>query len=508
MSNVAKISRKKTTLWTLFFAYTTIAYAVISGIVLVPLYLRYISVDLYGAWLASGNLLAWLTVIDPGISTVVLQRVSISYGEKNYSALMSYVNAGVLVTSAIVVIVVIGGWIVSIYLPEIIGFKEAEEGQILKDAFFLAVLGSALMLLSFSVGAANRGILGSIGPGLVVLFGNIGTLVLTLILLFWDFGLFAIAWGLFFRGASYLLGHVFYFLLRAYRDKMKVSISFERVTELFHLMAFTSFGKVGYVLTNNMDALLIARFLGPESVPVFVLTRRSYSVAEMILNRTGNAIAPSLSHLKGEGDRVKVQGILYRLLRLNIWLLGLAFAGFFAFNDDFVRLWVGERFFAGSFVSYLLCIWMVASVILTLMQTLCIALGDIKRNAAIQFVQAIIIFPLLVSGIYFFGFIGAVMAPLIGLIAISSWYYPKSLSHHGSMTRGAWKRLKVEAIRSILLGVTVGALFLGLKPGDWLSFILCAAALVLLYCISLFLVSHSARDVFKHFAQRINLLPS
>ena len=52
---------------------------------MVPLYLKYIPVELYGAWLATGNIVNWLLVVDPGISTVVMQRVGKSYGADDRS---------------------------------------------------------------------------------------------------------------------------------------------------------------------------------------------------------------------------------------------------------------------------------------------------------------------------------------------------------------------------------------------------------------------------------------
>jgi hypothetical protein len=81
-----RVSRKKSTFWNLVFSYSTILYGICSGLLLVPLYLEHIPIDLYGAWLASGNVLTWLTVIDPGISTVVTQRVGKSFGANKLEA--------------------------------------------------------------------------------------------------------------------------------------------------------------------------------------------------------------------------------------------------------------------------------------------------------------------------------------------------------------------------------------------------------------------------------------
>ena len=46
------------------------------GIILVPIYLVYIPKDLYGYWLATGNILTIISLLDPGIGGVVTQKVS------------------------------------------------------------------------------------------------------------------------------------------------------------------------------------------------------------------------------------------------------------------------------------------------------------------------------------------------------------------------------------------------------------------------------------------------
>jgi len=100
---------RRTTKWNLFFHYVSIALALVSGVVLVPLYLRFIPLYLYGAWLATGNILAWLTVIDPGLSTVLQQRAGMAYGRRDVAELGSLLTGGVLLSGAIALLVLIAG---------------------------------------------------------------------------------------------------------------------------------------------------------------------------------------------------------------------------------------------------------------------------------------------------------------------------------------------------------------------------------------------------------------
>lgn len=50
-------SRKKAAVWHLVFSYLTVAYGIASGLMLIPIYLRFLAFELYGALLTAGNIL-------------------------------------------------------------------------------------------------------------------------------------------------------------------------------------------------------------------------------------------------------------------------------------------------------------------------------------------------------------------------------------------------------------------------------------------------------------------
>lgn len=503
--SVPRVSRRKNSIWNLVFSYSTIAYSIVSGLVLVPIYLRYIPADLYGAWLASGNILAWLLVVDPGLSSVILQRVGHSYGASEMAALGQYAIGGLAITGLLILGVFAAGFLLSEQVPGWVNLNDIDSAQELVLNFKIAVGASCLMLLAYAVGVVNMGLQGGFAHGMVFLCSNLCTLFVTILLLFNGYGLLAISLGLVARGAVFFLGGLGYFIFRVMKESIPLNLNPTRIRELFGLLSYTSLGKIGGILSRNVDAFFIARFLGPDLVTVYVLTRRTHSVAETFLNRTGNAIGPSLSHLAGEGDTEKMRSILQRLFSLNLWMLGFAGAGFFAFNDDFLRLWVGNEFFAGLGISRLMTALMVATVIFTLLQTLCVALGDIKRNAVVQFIQALVSFPLLVAGVYYLGLLGAVLAPLAAFLAVSAWYYPRSITRHGALDRSTWAHLGWQSGVALAAGMVLALGFSALRADTWLIFFGGILVLGMAYGAILMVASPPFREEARgalHWAQR------
>lgn len=479
--NTARPSRKKNTIVNVIFSYANVAYAIVSGLILVPLYLHFISFDLYGAWLASGNVLNWILVVDPGLSTVIMQRVAHSYGADDYTGIGSYATCGLFLTACIALALLVLGLSLYSFVPGWVNFANTDLVPTLEINFLLALFAAAITLFAFAVGVVNLGLQLSVAQGLVYTLSNLSTLVVTVALLYFGFGLYAITLGLLCRALMFALGGMF--VMFSHFRKIKISLHFDRtkLREMLGLLSFTSLGRIGGLLSKNMDAFLIARFLGPEQVPVFVLSRRGMDVAVTLLGRTGNAIGPSLSHLSGEANPEKTRSILIRLLRINLWVLGMAFGGFLALNEGFVGLWVGADLFAGQVVSTLFCFFMIFTLMFTLLQTLCVALGDIKHNAVVQFVQAVIVFAGLLIGTYFYGLVGAALAPVLGYLMVSLWYYPSSIIKHGNLHRRDVVNLGLEAVLCLVLGLLLALFFSGVVIDAWIDLILWGTAFSSVY---------------------------
>ena len=63
------------------------------NVLLVPVYLAYVSTEEYGAWLATGGTLVQLLISDYGVSGVILQRVAASYGANDRVRLAGVLGA-------------------------------------------------------------------------------------------------------------------------------------------------------------------------------------------------------------------------------------------------------------------------------------------------------------------------------------------------------------------------------------------------------------------------------
>ena len=78
-ANAKQFNHVSLTAWNLLFNYAQTAFLIVYNVVLTPLYLRYIPEMTFGVWLATGNLVAWLSLVDPGLNAVIQQRIAAAY---------------------------------------------------------------------------------------------------------------------------------------------------------------------------------------------------------------------------------------------------------------------------------------------------------------------------------------------------------------------------------------------------------------------------------------------
>jgi O-antigen/teichoic acid export membrane protein len=487
------VSRTRTTQWNLLFHYISIALMLVSGVLLVPLYLQHISLKLYGAWLATGNILFWLTAVDPGLSTILQQRIATAYGKSDIQSVGGFISGGLLLSSIITLLLVLIGYALAGHIPGLLNLSEDIDHEILVQAFWIAVVGSSLQLFSHAVTSINQGLQSSLGIGLIYVVIHTLDIVLILYLLGSGYGLMALAYSALFRGVGMVIGNSGYLAWRVARERIGVSFSLDKVRELAGLIQFTFLAKAGSAVGNNIDAFVTARFLGADMVPVLVLSRKAFDICSIIISRPAMAITPALSHLVGEGNIVKARHVLIRLVRMMTWLLVLVAGGLLSLNSEFVSLWVGSHLYAGSDINMLLCLGLVLAIVTTSLSNLCVALGNIKGSSMATLVQSVIVIALLVVGAKFGGLIGVVVAPLIAMLLVGVWYFPWLFARLLDLTREDLRSIGGEFLKAVsAAAVPVGALTL-MHTGSLADFVLQVIFFIVLYAVILGTLSPAFR---------------
>ena len=479
--------------------YISIAISIVQGLVMIPLYLKYIPVNIYSFWLATGNILAWMSATDPGLTIVLQQQVADAYGKKDYTKVKTLIGGGLMFSFIVLILATSFGLVASYNLPELINITSIEDRDILLEAFTLAIVGTILMIFSFGISAINAGLQGSVAVGLINMFVTITSILVTYILLKLGFGLMAISIALVFSGVCYSLFQGIYLFTRVYKEKIGVSFSFRGMWQLAKLLSYTFISRFMGTIASNIDLIIVSRFVGTESVAILALTRKSNELSREFINQPIVAFQPAISHAKGEGDEKKLSEVITRLTHVLTWVLFLVVGGLISFNETFVELWVGRQFFAGEGINLIICISLIFLMIYNFLSQLCFALGDIKGTSLTIAVQSIIFILISIGGTYYFGLLGAVLAPILSFLIVSIWYLPRKFAILLKLSREDVKNIINQLFLCLLTILVMSYIFSFFEYNNWIDFFTFVGLYSIVYAMTLFTLSASFRREMRLF---------
>lgn len=338
--------------WGMLFGYATLACVITRNVLLVPLYLSYVSLAEYGAWLATGGTLAQLLVSDFGVGGVVLQRIASRYGANDRDGLAGALGAALSSSLALTGVLTLVGVAVAPLVSSMLNLGPELSGQV-TDCFLIALAANAVAV-SATVGMSIlRGLQRAILPGAITLLAELVLIVVTVIALVEGQGLYALAFGVLARSVCLAVG-TFIELLRTAWRRLGLRPRFSR-SESVHLLADSAslFAvSISMKVVSKSDVFLIGVILGAVPAAAYGLSTRLIEVATLLLSQATSALAPGLAHVQGRGDQVRFHSLLNRLVPLLAGATFVILGSAVAVSQDFVSLWVGKDQYAGDAAVY------------------------------------------------------------------------------------------------------------------------------------------------------------
>ena len=100
---------KKLLRWNFIFQYGWVLTNIFNSILLLPLYLKNIDANTLGIWLATGAVLGWITLVDPGVGEVLQQRIAELRGREEKSEIGRLIGSGYLASALVLLVAILIG---------------------------------------------------------------------------------------------------------------------------------------------------------------------------------------------------------------------------------------------------------------------------------------------------------------------------------------------------------------------------------------------------------------
>lgn len=489
-------SRTRTSAWNLVFGYLNIVVLLVRNILMVPLYLTFIPLVEYGAWMATGLVLINLIIVDYGLAGVTIQRVSYLLGKSDIDALGSAIGTSLLAGTCLSILLTILCLSFSGYVPSLMQL-EGDVGERVLHCFIIAIFSNAVLI----VGISSLGIIKSLNfpitAGVVNPISDILSLVLTVILLQEGFGLYAIAIGLLVRALMVMLiGFLSCLFVCTRYFKLNLKVSMLEMKLLFKNTIFLFFSSLGMKLQTQSDTFFVGVFLGPQSAAVYGLTIRGYETVRLFVSQIGCAVGPSLANLYGSSENGRFQDVVLKISMILMFLSGVGFAAFAVLNQAFVDLWVGEGLYVGNTTTYVLAL---AGFI---MMTCSAAYDSLTAGANFKLISKIYVSTAVVHLIMLYlltRFIGLWATPIAHLLSASMFgviFWMRAKDQYGMSISPLMKILKNALLVIVVVTlVYTSYMYSSVMISDWIDFSLAAIFIIFISSVIVIFACSDIREV-------------
>ncbi len=321
--------------------------AALQSLVLLPLYLREVGPGLYGAWLATGEVLVWLLAFDFGIPNLLIQRVGALLAKGDKRGIGTHFATSIVALLAISILLLTAVYLSAPFIASLIGVA-GQDAQSLVLSLRMGALSTSLMLLAYGFIGLARGMQDTALVQGVSLAGTIAGFALTAWMLLNGFGLVSIAYGLLVRAAFSLLGGLAFIAFRADRAVLRsLQPTRESVRDITTNCPPMFAAGIGYALMNNSMVTIAAVMFRPEAAVVVGVTRKAADLVRLVLDMIGHASYGGFAHLYSDGELSKVRSV-YRELQSTFFLVATSLlAAYVAVNPALISVWVGSEMYGG-----------------------------------------------------------------------------------------------------------------------------------------------------------------
>jgi O-antigen/teichoic acid export membrane protein len=486
--------RRRAAVAMLVGGYANIGLITIQGFVIVPLTLHAVGANLYGAWLGSGNIIGWLGILELGTASIMIQRIASAYGRGDKVTASDYFWTGLVAQCVLVLIFSASAILVAPYFPAWMGIT-GTDAQTLQWCFVIAAAANGLSII-------NNGVAGFAQALQRTLFMNIASFASTCVgfavtagMLLTGWGLWSIPIGLTIRNTSLLAANSYHaFILHQSYIAVPVHVSVAVIKDFYGLAGPALMANLGNAAMGKSDVAMVAIIISPAAATVYALTKRAAEVVMMLLDRTGAAVFGGFAHLVGERNRARANLVFHEVIHKQISAAVIMLSTFLAFNQSFVRLWVGEQQFGGALLSELVGAGTVFASVSGTLGYLYGATGKIAQGAYVILVEAIVRFLLMVALLVTVGMMGPPIAAVTTSLVSGLIYYIWTVREVGGQAKFGMRpnRGFVLYVLVLLAGSVIGLFELAVS---WVSLCALVSCYVAMAAVAALLVDPMHEDL-------------
>lgn len=416
------MSRKRASLVNLFFNYANVVFLIVNGLVLVPIYLNHFSVSTYGSFLASGNIISMIGLLDGGMSYVLTQKLSDAFNKGKFVEFNKLLTSGLLITIFISIVIVILSLLILPYISDIVNAERSQYFNI-QICFIISAISACLGVFFNNLSSIFQATLQVKYSGIANTVSIIIGLIATLFGLNYNLGVVSIPLGFFvkyFVSCILLIFFLKYTLLNEWSFKFCVDKMI--FMNLINTAIPMFVGALAKSMVSNSQLLIVNIFTGPASAAIYFITYRIFQICDSFLSPIGSAIYSSITQLKSFGNNQEVKNIIVKIFEVFNCLSIILLSSSYLLNQSFINLLLGQGKFGGNMLSLFMAISMFLYTRVNFISVNLFAIGTFGETALYDFLGSIFKLLIIFSFIKFIGVLIIPLAELFSTITLSGYF--------------------------------------------------------------------------------------
>ncbi len=410
-------------------SYITVFINIIISFFYTPWMIKQIGVSDYGIYSLVSSFIAYF-LMDFGLSMSITRFIAKYRAEKNTEKILVVYSISERIFIIIDIIILLVLFITYFFLSDI--FKGLTEYEILKlkNVYCIAVFFSIANFVFKPISGALDAFEYFVENKILNLFHKITEVILLCIALLLKFGVYALV---FIHGITALITSVSKLCIFTYKTKLKINLSYFDKLEAKSLFAFSIWTfLIG--LAQRFRLSMMISLLGITSnsneISLFALGMTFEAMIFTISHALNGLFLPKVSRLVSNDDNNAINELFIKLGRIQLYIFSLIYSGFLVFGQDFIRLWVGEKFSDVYYIVLLLTLSNIVSLTQYIASNLVLATNMINITAKITFICSggSLILAVFLSKRY--GAVGCAICTAIGLcleLVFYNIFYNKKL---------------------------------------------------------------------------------
>ncbi len=404
----------------------------LTGIITVPLTVRYLGAERYGAWMTISSVLIFLGLSDFGLASSLTNALGKAFGENDRERARRYVATTLFALCIVAILLVIAGITFARPLARII-FPSVNPSLLDGEIIPALIISLSVFALNFPLLVTNRVLAAyqeNATANLWIMASSVANLIGILIVIHFRGGLPLLVLGS--AGAGLLITAIssiwLYGWHKPWLAPTRTATDLEFARELFATSWMFFVANIAWLINSQTDNFIIAHYLGPAQVTPYAVTFRLFAYATLLQGLIFPSLWPAYTEAVARKDYDWIRGVYRKNLRFSLLIAFCVLSVLTVFGQRIIGIWAGPLAVPPFSVIIWMAVWNLILAHLFVPSCLLQATGHITGLTIYGSVTAVLNLVLSILFVKSFGIAGVIAATVIAYIVAS--YLPMLFEAH------------------------------------------------------------------------------